>query len=176
MSTQPAPAWFARLPVSGRSGRRTVYADNNVLSNYLFETPTDDARFLFEDNRIQVHLSRQVIDEALNHPGLDVARRQQVWTRLGQLQQSGQVILSGTSAMTPPMLAAYRGLQPLLSRSGLSVEDAAVVADAVVKRVPLYTQERRSRTGLENALRNPAVLAYLRANTLPDTIALILVG
>jgi hypothetical protein len=173
MSTPPA--WFARLPLSSRSGRRMIALDNNAVSNYFFEAPAPEVRFVFEEPTIQIQIGRQVIDEALNHPGLAGARRPQIWTELGELQARGKLILSGVTHMTGHEQTAYRELQRLL-QANLSQPDSCVVADAVVKRVPLLTLERRLRDGLDRTLRGPAVQTFLARNRLPNTVAQILVG
>jgi len=173
MSTPPP--WFARLPLSSRTGRRMIALDNNAVSNYFYEAPTTEVRFVFEEPCIQINVGRQVIDEALNHPGLAAARRPQIWAALGELQARGKLILSGTAHMTPNEQTAYRELQRLLT-ANLSQPDAFVVADAIVKRIPLLTLERRLRDGLERALRGPAVQTFLTRNRLPNTVAQILVG
>jgi len=170
-----APAWFARLPLSRRTGRRTIALDNNAVSNYFFETPTPDVRFAFEEPTIQIQIGRQVIDEALNHPDLAAERRPQIWAALGELQARGKLILSGVTHMTAQEQAAYRDVQRLLL-ANLSQPDSRVVADAIVKRVPLLTIERRLRDGLERALRGPAVQTYLTRQGLPNAVAQILVG
>jgi hypothetical protein len=173
MSTPPP--WFARLPLSSRSGRRMIALDNNAVSNYFFEVPASEVRFVFEEPSIQIQIGRQVIDEALNHPGLAAARRPQIWTALGELQTRGKLILSGVTHMTAHEQTVYRELQRLL-QANLSQPDSRVVADAMVKRVPLLTIERRLRDGLERALRGPAVQTYLTRHGLPNTVAQILVG
>ena len=175
MSTSPPPPWFARLPVSRRTGRRTIALDNNAVSNYFFEVPAPEVRFVFEEPSIQIQIGRQVIDEALNHLGLAAARRPQIWTALGDLQARGKLILSGVTQMTAHEQAAYQELQRLL-QANLSQPDACVVADAIVKQVPLLTLERRLRDGLGRALRGPAVQAFLTGRGLPNTVAQILVG
>jgi hypothetical protein len=153
-----------------------VCLDNDAVSNFLFETPRQDVLFVFTSPMIEGHISRQVIDEALNHPGLDVARRQQAWTDLARLQDSDQLVLSGVTQMLPAVQNTYRALQQQLQRTGLSRTDAFVVADAVVKRIPLLTLERRMRTGLENALRNLQTRTLLTGAGLPTDINDILVG
>jgi hypothetical protein len=60
--------------------------------------------------------------------------------------------------------------------ANLSRPDSRVVADAIVKRVPLLTIERRLRDGLERALRGAAVQTYLTRQGLANTVAQILVG
>jgi hypothetical protein len=169
------PAWFARLPLSSRNGRRMIALDNNAVSNYFYEAPAPDVRFVFEEPSIQIQIGRQVIDEALNHPGLAAERRPQIWAALGALQARGKLILSGVTQMTGHEQTAYRELQRLLL-ANLSRPDSAVVADAVVKRVPLLTIERRLRDGVDRALRNAAVQTFLTRNRLPNTAAQILVG
>jgi hypothetical protein len=170
------PAWVMRLPVSPRTGRRMVCCDNNAVSNFLFEAARDDVRFVFTSPTVEVHISRQVIDEALNHPDLAVASRQQAWNTLAQLQEAGQLVLSGVTQMLPAQQKTYHALQQQLKVSGLSGTDAFVVADAVVKRIPLLTLEENMPTGLDNALRNIKVRKILTGAGLPTGIADILVA
>jgi hypothetical protein len=170
------PTWLNSLPRSPKSGRRMVAVDNNAISDYYFRTPQPAVRFVFEDSNVELHLCRQVIDEALNHPDLTSASRRQIWTSLAALQAQGKVLLSGTAVMPPQMMSNYRDLQQLLARSGLSREDAFVLADAVVKRVPLLTRDGGARTGAGNALRNREVQRFLTSRGLPNTEAQILVG
>jgi hypothetical protein len=170
-----SPPWLDRLPLA--AGKRTVCVDNDVISSYLFlrPPPTDEIRYLFESGNVRIQCGRQVIDEALNHPGLPAASRRTAWESLGKLQANGRLYLSGATQMTPAMSAVYTELARLLAATNLSQTDARVLADAIVKRIPLLTLERRSKEGLAKALANGAVQRYLTANTLPSVSDLILV-
>ena len=167
------PPWLDRLPLVG--GKRTVIVDNNVISTYLFRAPTDEVRYLFESGNVRIQCGRQVIDEALNHPGLDVTRRRKAWESLGTLQANGRLLLSGGTQMTPAMNAVYTELARLLAATNLSQPDARVLADAVVKRVPLLTLERRAKEALAKALVNAAVQRFLVEHGLPTSSDAILV-
>jgi hypothetical protein len=169
------PSWLDRLPLA--AGKRTVIVDNDVLSSYLFlrPPPTDDVRYLFESGSVRVQCGRQVIDEALNHPGLNPNSRRTAWESLGKLQANGRLFLSGATQMTPAMSAVYAELARLLAATNLSQTDARVLADAIVKRIPLLTLERRSKEGLAKALANAAVQRHLTQHGLPTASAAILV-
>ena len=156
-----APSWYAKLPTA--RGKKLLAIDNNVISGYFFGQQSDPAlQFIFGDPLLQMQCSRQVIDEALNHPGLAVGRRQQVWTELGELQAKGRLLLSGTSQMAPGALAVYRELARLLEGAKLSKEDAALAADAIVKKVPLLTYDERFKRALDAALTRPSFVLRRR--------------
>lgn len=168
-----APGWAERLP-SNSKHRLLVAVDNNVLSNYLFEPVKDNVAYLFGDPRIQIQISRQVIDEALNNPVFDGAKRATAWKRLGELQENGKLFLSGTSQMTPGMLSAYKELAELLGKVRVSEEDARVIADAIVKRVPIFTLDDRLIRALRSAFLNREVHAWLAGHALPTNADAVL--
>lgn len=167
------PEWYARLPVV--KGKKVLAIDSNTIGSYFFENPTPDVRFAFEEPGLQIQCSRKVIDEVLNHPGFHVAKRQEVWTRLAELQARGKVFLSGTSQMTAPQLQAYKELTVLLHNAMVQEKDAPIAADAIVKRIPLLTIDQKFKNAVTAALRNPAVRTFLKQDLLPDTAALIFV-
>ena len=170
----PIPTWLTRLPLV--AGKRTVIIDNNVFSAYLFRTPVpDDVRWVFDDPTIRVQCGRQTIDEALNHPELDVARRRRAWEQLERLQASGKLYLSGTTQMTREMSELYSALAKQLAAANLSTADGRVFADAIVKRVPLFTLDKRAKDALARALNNQLVKQFLKAHSLPATVAEIVV-
>jgi hypothetical protein len=146
-----------------------------VIGNYYSEreaTHPAVAR-VFEDPLIQIRCGRQVIDEALNNPAKEIGLRRTTWVSFAELQAAGKVLLSGTAHMTPPQIGLYRELHGRLARTGLSSEDALVVADALVKGLPLLTLERRMTTGLQSAMRNQETLQFLQGSGLPQRIELV---
>jgi hypothetical protein len=169
----PTPAWSSKLPLI--RGQRTVVVDNNAISDYYVRGyRNDDLHYLFEDATVRLFCGRQVIDEALNAPGLQPDTRRTLFEELGELQASGKLVLSGASQMPAVMLTTYQALAQLLATSALSAEDARIYADAIVKRIPLYTSERRNKLAIANAVRNRAVAAFLSGNGLPATPEAIL--
>jgi len=168
------PSWYARLPMFG--GKRLLAVDNNVIGAYFFESPTDEVRFAFEEPGLQIQCSRQAIDEALNHPDFRVDRRREMWTRLAELQGRGKVFLSGTSQMTKAQLELYEKLTTLLSNAEVQKKDAPIVADAIVKRIPLLTLDQRLKNAVTSALRNAKVCDFLKDNSLPDSATVIFVS
>jgi len=177
MTTQvTVPPWFSSLPQLP-GGMRALCVDNDALSAYFFEASSDpELRAIFESPVIRLQCSRQVIDEALNSPGLAPSARPAIWAALADYQARGRLFLSGTTQMTPAVLAVYNELRGLFSASNLSATDAAVLADAIVKGIPLYTRERRARTGFFNALRNHKVKEFLTGHGLPTQADDVLVG
>jgi hypothetical protein len=167
------PAWYAKLPVF--QGKKVLAIDNNTIGAYLFESPNPDVKFAFEEPGLRIQCSRRVIDEALNHPGFQVARRQEAWMRLGELQAMGKVFLSGTSQMTEGQLRAYKELTELLQKAMVQEKDAPIAADAIVKRIPLLTIDQKFKNAVTGALNNSAVRTFLKQNSLPNTAALIFV-
>ena len=169
------PAWFAKLPAP--RGKKLLAIDNNVISEYFMrKQETPELKSVFEDPSFQIQCSRQVIDEALNHPGLPAAQRPNVWASLTKLQGTGKLFLSGTSQMTPAQLADYKELIRLLQQSSVSMQDAAVAADSIVKKIPLLSFDQKFKNAMTAALQNPAVRTFLKNHSLPDSAALIFVN
>jgi len=77
--------------------------------------------------------------------------------------------------MTPQQLAAYKEVLRLLQQAMVSKEDAAVAADAIVKRIPVLSYDQKFKNAVAGAVKNPAVHAYLKGNSLPDSAAIIFV-
>jgi hypothetical protein len=148
------PAWFAKLPAS--RGKKLLAIDNNVISEYFIrKQETPELKFVFEDPGLQIQCSRQVIDEALNHPGLPAVQRPNVWASLTKLQQTGKLFLSGTTQMMPAQLADYKELIRLLQQASVSQEDAAVAADAIVKKIPLLSLDQKSQKRHDRRVAKP---------------------
>ena len=192
MSTSPAPAWFNRLPPFGpRPGTRVVIVDNQVLSYRLLDQrSTPDYDFLFEDPRIVLQIGRRVIQETLrsvgvddtgiepdargrpqrvgpviHRPGLPLHLHTMMWAGQARLQDEGKLILLG--AMFPAQAIVYdRLLRTIEVACGRRVggKDASVLADALVRGIPLYTDDGNCRTAfLRATTAEPALAAELRA-------------
>lgn len=171
--------------------RRVVIVDNQALSYYLLDGRRDppELTFLFEDHRIVAQISRQVIDETLHStgtvdsgmdtdrrgrprrvgpvitgPGLPVALQEKMWLDLASLQARGQVVLSGLTQMTPGQRAQYAELAAVIeqvSGRGMGGKDARVAADALVKRIPIFTLDARFRDTFGRVLNEEPLRACL---------------
>jgi predicted nucleic acid-binding protein len=163
------PPWFTKLPLS-RMGKRVVIVDNNVLSAYYIERQNKpELQFIFESPHVLIQCSRQVINEALA-PRMSPATRADIWRALAALQAQNRLFFSGTTQMTPQMLTIYNELTRLLRQANVSYEDASIAADAIVKRLPLFTLDRRFKNALAGALRNKGVQAYITSHGLPSLV------
>lgn len=181
------PSWFARLPnYSRRPDTKVVIVDNQVLSYRLLDGRTDaDYDFLFLDPRVVMQIGRQVIDETLHsvgiddrgiepdrrgrpirvgpetyRPGLPLALHQRMWEGQAQLQQQGKLILVGSFA-NPHQRMSYERLATLIHAAcgrNMGPKDARVVADAMVRRIPLYCGDGRARHALSAGLSRDVVL------------------
>jgi hypothetical protein len=167
------PKWVSKLPVI--LARPRVAIDNNVISDFYIRKATKpDLPFMFETSNIVLCCSRQVINEALNPPGLPPQVRSHVWESLSNLQDKGKLFLSGFTQMDNSMRETFQELSTLLGESNLSPgKDANVFADAIVKHLPLYTTEVRSVDGMARALRNTQVADFLEERQLPNTLETI---
>ncbi len=169
------PAWFAKLPAP--RGKKLLAIDNNVISEYFIrKRETPELKFVFEDPSLQIQCSRRVIDEALNHPSLPAVQMPNVWASLTQLQGTGKLFLSGTTQMAPAQLAEHKELIRLLQQASVRVEDAAVTADAIVKKIPLLRLDQKFKNAMTPALQNPTVRAFLKIHSLLDSATLIFVS
>jgi hypothetical protein len=56
------------------------------------------------------------------------------------------------------------------------MQDAAVAADAIVKKIPLLSRDQKSKNAMTAALQNPAVRTFLKNHSLPDSAAVIFVS
>lgn len=165
-------SWTTQLPV--RNGKHVLCVDNNVIGNYFSDREATHAvvNRVFTDPAIQIQCGRQVIDEALNHPGKSVDLRRATWETFARMQARGKVHLSGLATMTPPQRAAYQPVRQALTGQ-LSAQDAAVAADALVKRVPLLTLESRFPAGLQAIAANLAFQRTLTRLGLPTHFQLV---
>lgn len=185
------PPWFGRLPdYSKRADTKVVIVDNQVLSYRLLDGRSDpDYDFLFLDPRVVLQIGRQVIDETLRsvgiddkgtepdrrgrpirvgpetyRPGLPVALHQRMWEGQAQLQAQGKLILVGAFA-TPHQRMLYERLAALIEAAcgrRMGPKDARVVADAMARRIPLYSGDGRARNALANGIRDVVLDAELR--------------
>ena len=164
------PSWYYRLPIAP-GGKRALIVDHHVLRGYLLLDAADPAlQFVFESGRVQIQIGRQVIDEAVNDPDVAPDRRRIVDEALADLQRRGVLLVTGASQLSPSARRSYNELAVLL-RAHLSAAGALVMADAIVKRIPLLALERRAGA----IVRNDLVQRFLMSHGLPTDPAHILI-
>ena len=186
------PTWFNRLPdYSRRSGTKVVIIDNQVLSYRVLDGRSDpDYDFLFLDPRIVLQIGRQVIDETLRsvgiddkgtepdrrgrpvrvgpvtyRPGLPIALHQRMWEGAAKLQDQGKLILVG-SFINQHQCILYERLAALIEAAcgrGMGPKDARVVADAIVRQIPLYSGDTRAQKALAAGINDAVLAAELRS-------------
>jgi hypothetical protein len=175
MSASLTPAWFGTLPLFRPGGSQHVLIiDNQVLSYRLLDGRSDPLfTFLFEDPRLVLQIGGQTIDESLHsvavddsgmendrrgrpvrvgpvrlRPGLPADKNQMMWERQGDLMMRGKLFLA--RAMLPAQRQDFARLWPLIEGAcgrRVGAQDARVVADALVRRIPLLTLDARLRAG-----------------------------
>jgi hypothetical protein len=199
------PEWFSRLPeFAPRPGHRVVIVDNQVLSYYLIDGKRDDpgSVFLMEDPRIIVQIGRQVINETLHSvgvadkwdepdgrggtrrvvvpgPGLPPALHRRMWEQMTALVARDKLVLAGIAQMTAEQRIRYDVLAPLianLSGGGMGELDARVAADALVRRIPIYSLDRAFRKAYRAALPKIQLAECLRDYKLTEFAAHLFVG
>jgi hypothetical protein len=167
--------------------------DNQVLSYRLLDGRTDpEYDFLFEDPRLVLQIGRQVINETLNsvgvddrgievnrrgrpvrvgpetyRPGLPIALHQRMWEGQAELQSREKLVLVGQ--MLPAQRIVFNRLAPLIETAcsrGMGPKDARVVADALVRRIPLYSGDVNARHSFSRGVLDPTLSAELRASGL----------
>ncbi|HEY0419903.1 MAG TPA: hypothetical protein VGC80_10320, partial [Acetobacteraceae bacterium] len=182
MAESFTPAWLADLPEFGpRPGAKVVIVDNQVLSFRLLDGRSDAVfDFLFQDPRIVLQIGDQVINETLNsvgiddkgtepdrrgrpvqvgpatyRPGLPLALHQRMWEGQAALQAQGKLVLN--RAMLPSQRIAYYKLASLTENAcgrRMGPKDARMVADALVRRIPVFTADQRCRDAFAVGLAN----------------------
>ena len=199
------PAWFADLPdFTPRPCTKVVIVDSQVLSDPGSPTLRSDAAFdfLFQDPRIVLQIGDVVINETLNsvgiddkgtepdrkgrpvqvgpshhRPGLPVALHQRMWEGQAALQAQGKLVL--TRAMLPGQRSPITGW-PRSSRMSADGEwgrkDARMLADALVRRLPVFIADQRCRDAFAIGLANPVLLAELKLHGLDAFAQRLFVG
>jgi hypothetical protein len=61
-------------------------------------------------------------------------------------------------------------------QASVSMQDAAVAADAIIKKIPLLSLDQKFKNAMTAALQNPAVRTFLKNHSLPDSAAIIFVS
>jgi hypothetical protein len=203
MSETATPGWFERLPrFRPGSDARVVIIDNQVLSYRLLDGRSDPVfTFLFQDPRIILQIGGQTIDETLHsvavddrgtepdrrgrpvrvgpetyRPGLPPDLHARMWQGQAALLAQGKLFLA--RAMLPVQRVAFNGLVPLIEAAcgrRVGPKDARVVADALVRRIPVFTLDQRLRDGFTHGLANPVLAAELRRLDLAEFAAALFV-
>ena len=194
MSATQIPPWFAGLPLFRPGGTsRVVIIDNQVLSYRLLDGRSDPLfNFLFEDPSLVLQIGGQTMDEALHsvgnddptrpgpvmfRPGLPGPLNQRMWERQGDLVMRGKLFLA--RAMPPTQRVAYAALWPVIEgATGRRVggQDARVLADALVRRIPVFSLDLRLRAGFAVGLGNAALTAQLAQLGLAGFVGGLFVG
>lgn len=198
------PDWFADLPLfRPGAAARVVIIDNQVLSYRLLDGRSDALfNFLFQDPRLVLQIGGQTIDESLHsvavddkgtepdrrgrpvrvgpetyRPGLPVALHRRMWEQQGALLAQGKLFLA--RAMSPAQRLVFDVLAPMIEACcgrRVGPKDARVVADALARRIPLFSLDNRLREGLAVGLLNPALAQELRRMGLDGFAARLFVG
>jgi hypothetical protein len=201
-STTP-PAWFARLPpFPPRPERSVVIVDSQAMSYRLLDgRRTPDYDFLFEDPRVVIQIGRRVIQETLRsvgvedtgierdargnpirvspevlRPGLPGPLNQRMWQQQARLQALGKLVLVG--AMLPAQAIVYQQLARRIEATcgrNMGPRDAEVLADALVRRIPLFCDDNACRRAFANGLASEALNMELRAAGLDGFAATLFV-
>ena len=189
MGDTTIPAWFAGLPLFRPGGpQRVVIIDNQVLSYRLLDGRANPLfNFLFEDPSLVLQIGGQTMDETLHsvavddsgmepdrrgrprqvgpvtwRPGLPGPLNQAMWERQADLVMRGKLFLA--RAMPPPLRVAYDALWPVIEGATgrrVGAQDARVLADALVRRIPVFTLDQRLRDGFAAGRPNAALRAEL---------------
>ncbi|RVT95682.1 hypothetical protein EOD42_15920 [Rhodovarius crocodyli] len=204
MSASFTPAWFEGLPMFRQGGAaRVVIIDNQVLSYRLLDGRSDEVfNFLFQDPRIVLQIGGQTMDETLHsvavddtglehdrrgrptrvgpetyRPGLPAALNQRMWEQQGALVAQGKLFLA--RSMLPAQRLVFDVLAPMIHAAcgrRVGPKDARVVADALARRIPLYSLDNRLRDGLAVGLLNQALARELQRLGLDGFAARLFVG
>ncbi|WP_426959757.1 hypothetical protein [Muricoccus radiodurans] len=196
MSGSAVPAWFNRLPAySRRPGTRLVIVDNQVLSYRLLDGHRDaDYDVLFGDPRVVLQIGRMVIKETLrsvgiedtgmeqdrrgrpvrvgpviHRPGLPIALHRRMWEEQARLQDQGKLVLVGGFATEQQRILhdRFTALIDAGCNRNMGPKDAHVVAEALVRRIPLFCRDDRARRSFAAGVeRGGALAAELHAANL----------
>ena len=176
------PVWYTRVrPHPDYDNQRIILIDSNVVIELTNRKAWDrEAEFVMNcpPAMLRIKINAQVWRELMGDraqgggmpPAALAAQREFVdaYRRFGKIFiDDGQVPFFRSGR-----LALFHALDAAIAATGnLSIPDRAVMADAIVNRIPLLTRERRAREGLAKALNNGRVKALLKANGLPQTLA-----
>jgi hypothetical protein len=100
-------------------------------------------------------------------PGLLSALHQRMWTGQAQLQERGKLVLVG--AMYPAQRIVYGRLTTIIENvcgKGMGPKDARVIADALVRKIPLFSADNRARDAFTKGIASTVLSAELCATGL----------
>ena len=162
-------SWKEKLPLVG--DKRLICVENNVIGNYFSERETTYAAVetIFEDPEIQIQCGRAFVEEAVNMLGRNAELRKAVRETVNQLEQQGKLSVTGAASLSPEQRAASQQLQRQLIRT-FSAREAALLAEALARQVPLLTVETRICKGLSAMFEDNSFLNALQRHGLSQSL------
>jgi hypothetical protein len=179
------PAWYPRVTRHpDYNDEKIILVDANAFSDMAIREHWDDELSFVVNSpasELRIKLNGQVFHETMGAGAMagmsaDGLRRQRQF--IDVYRANGKILID--DALVPffavGRLTTYHAiLKAILATGNISREDAPIVTDAVVNRIPLFTRERRLPQGVAKALNNKLVKAGIKAHLLwerPEQILL----
>jgi len=179
------PAWYPKVTRHpDYNDEKIILVDANAFSDMAIREHWDDELSFVVNSpasELRIKLNGQVFHEAIGagaEAGMSAEWLQRQRRFIDVYRANGKILIDDSPVpffATGRLTIYHTVLRAVLETGNVSKEDAPIVTDAIVNRIPLYTRERRLPEGIAKALNNKLVKAGIKANLLwerPEQILL----
>jgi hypothetical protein len=178
------PTWYPKVTRHpDYNNDKIILVDTNAFSDMAIRQHWDDElSFVINSpaSELRIKLNGQVVHEVIGagaESGMSADSLQRQRRFIDIYRANGKILIDDglVPFFAAGRLALYHAtLKAILATGNISKEDAPIVTDAIVNRIPLFTRERRLPEGIAKALNSKLVKASIKANLLWDRPELIL--